>query len=83
MRGREAQESFPSADDEVVSQPVDVDVPRKFADDREHGRADDVADIGGVSFCGWLFLLCNSKHTILHTRRHLYAYKLIVGVGDC
>ena len=33
----------------VVSQPVDVDVPRKSADDREHGRADDVADIGGVS----------------------------------
>ena len=59
MRGREAQESFPSADDDppkseqrrkrrVVSQPVDVDVPRKSADDREHGRADDVADIGGV-----------------------------------
>ena len=47
----------------VVSQPVDVDVPRKSADDREHGRADDVADIGGVSFCGWL-LLCNSKHTM-------------------
>ena len=47
----------------VVSQPVDVDVPRKSADDREHGRADDVADIGGVSYCGWLFL-CNSKHTI-------------------
>ena len=39
----------------VVSQPVDVDVPRKSADDREHGRADDVADIGSVSFCGWLF----------------------------
>ena len=39
----------------VVSHPVDVDVPRKSADDREHGRADDVADIGGVSFCGWLF----------------------------
>ena len=32
----------------VVSQPVDVDVPRKFADDLEHGRADDVADIGGI-----------------------------------
>ena len=32
----------------VVSRPVDVDVPRKSADDREHGRADDVADIGGV-----------------------------------
>ena len=47
----------------VISQPVDVDVPRKSADDREHGRADDVADIGGVSYCGWLFL-CNSKHTI-------------------
>ena len=60
MRGREAQESFPSADDEVVSQPVDVDVPRKFADDREHGRADDVADIGGVSFCGWLFYATQS-----------------------
>ena len=29
----------------VVSQPVDVDVPRRSADDREHGRADDVADI--------------------------------------
>ena len=39
----------------VVSQPVDVDIPRKSADDREHGRADDVADIGSVSFCGWLF----------------------------
>ena len=39
----------------VVSQSVDVDVPRKSADDREHGRANDVADIGGVSFCGWLF----------------------------
>ena len=47
----------------VVSQPVDVDVPRKSADDREHGRADDVADIEGVSFCGWL-VLCNSKHTM-------------------
>ena len=32
----------------VVSQSVDVDVSRKSADDREHGRADDVADIGGV-----------------------------------
>ena len=32
----------------VVSQPVDVDVPRKSADDREHGRAGDVADIGGI-----------------------------------
>ena len=42
------QESFASADDEVVSQPVDVDVPRKSADDREHGRAGDVADIGGI-----------------------------------
>ena len=48
MRGREVQESFASADDEVVSQPVDVDVPRKSADDREHGRAGDVADIGGI-----------------------------------
>ena len=47
----------------VVSQPVDVDVPRKSADDRKHGRADDVAYIGSVSFCGWLFL-CNSKHTM-------------------
>ena len=47
----------------VVSQPVDVDVPRKSADDREHGRADDVADLGGVSFGGWLFL-CNSKQTL-------------------
>ena len=27
----------------VVSQPVDVDVPRKSADDREHSRADDQA----------------------------------------
>ena len=34
----------------VVSQPVDVDVPRKSADDREHGRADDVADIGAFRF---------------------------------
>ena len=25
-----------------------MDVPRKSADDRGHGRADDVADIGGV-----------------------------------
>ena len=29
---------------------VDVDVPRKSADDREHGRADDVADIGAFRF---------------------------------
>ena len=47
----------------VVSQPVDVDVPRKSADDREHGRADDVADIGAFRFVVG-FLLCNSKHTM-------------------
>ena len=32
----------------VVPQPVDVHVPREAADDREHGRADDVADIGSI-----------------------------------
>ena len=32
----------------VVSQSVDMHVPCEAADDREHGRADDVADIGSV-----------------------------------
>ena len=46
----------------VVSQPVDVDVPRKSADDREHGRADDVADIGGVrTFVLWLAFFCATQ----------------------
>ena len=53
----------------VVSQPFDVDVPRRSADDREHGRADDVADIGGVSFCGWLF--CATQSIPCFERRYL------------
>ena len=51
---RPRQSAFSAGDSQrareprVASRPVDVDVPRKSADDREHGRADDVADIGGV-----------------------------------